>query len=488
MLNPLRLAFSSAFTLLITNAFAQGGTVFSAPTTPAVNALLNPNLDNFITLSGAAFTSTITEAVEFEKPAGAIGKWTEIFDVNEANSDITPSCGPTDIATDGNGGDVGYWIMADPTPGSPRSGDEHLVLRMRTADRGTGNFGYNFLLSTDGLYGAGVDPNAVTGNQGFEYEVQFASGGGKSGVSGWNLDGLSAQGAINCNQCITVGNVQKSNAAIAGTCTAGSPTFITFALPLANLPAGLLSNVSPAKLFIGMATAASGNQSSIVSGGNVKDYGAFNDDAFPAACVGLAVPQQFDCLMQNNYQVQQAALPVTLVSLSAKRSANGAVDIQWQTAAEVALAGYEIQRATDPTRFTAVHFVAARRNDADGIGAYSYIDAAAPASTTTYYRLRSLDHDGAEAISGIVAVEPVIAEPHKLVVAPNPATQYFQVSTTAADVDAEAVLVDALGRIVRRVHIAAGASVIRIECEDLPKGLYTIGIAATDRAVRVVLY
>ena len=161
----------------------QGGNVNVAAGT-ATDPQLDPDGDGFITVSGGALTSVTTERSEFEAPTDLVGDWVEIFDVAEANGDVNPICSASDITPDGDGGNAGYWDLTDPTPLAPRSGDEHLVLRMRVADEPQGNAGFSFVLSTDGLYGAGVDPNAVAGNQGFQYEILFTSGGGGKGVSG----------------------------------------------------------------------------------------------------------------------------------------------------------------------------------------------------------------------------------------------------------------------------------------------------------------
>lgn len=146
---------ASAFLLSGTASavFAQAGLV----TTPSTVALLDPNGDGYITASGAPFTSGTTELAELGVLPGGVTDWVPIFDLTEAGSDVTPSCSFSDLATDADadGGDFAFWNITDPTPGTPTSGDEHMVLRVRTADAAGGTVGLNVIFSTDGRYGDG---------------------------------------------------------------------------------------------------------------------------------------------------------------------------------------------------------------------------------------------------------------------------------------------------------------------------------------------
>lgn len=475
-------------------ASAQGGDVAKAAG-PAYNPQLDPDGDGFITADGQPFTSGTTEAAEFELPTHAVGTaWNEIFDISEAGSDITPNCSSTDIVTDDDGGGIGYWLMTDPTPTSPRSGDEHLVLRMRLAARGKGNFGFNFLLSTDGLYGNGVDGNALAGNQGFEYEIQFSSGGGNKGVSGWDVDGLIAPGTLNCAQCISVDDVQKANAASAGGCPPDEPTFITLAYELSRLPAGLTSDVEPIDLFIALATAKSGNGGSILNANNVADYGAFNNEALPPDCGTATGSAQFDCLMEDAFEVQQAALPVTLIGFTARRGAASTAGLTWQVAEERELAGYAVERSADGRAFDAIGFVAARANDRAGVIEYRFTDRVAPRHQTAYYRLVAVDLDGSSEYSPIVALSATPSASSTVGVYPNPAmrdgTLRIELAPHTANIHTESrpqlTLSDTHGRTVRSQ--ALSASVATIDLAGLPAGLYQLVVAdGTERLVSRVI-
>lgn len=444
--------------------FGQAGLVSNAHVNTVYDAMLDPDGDGYITESGTAFLSTTDQAPEFEILANSINGWVEIFDVNEASSDVTPSCSNVDISEDADGGGIGWWNMIDPTPGTPRSGDEYLLVRLRISDNYSGNFGYNFLLSTDGLYGNGIDGNAVTGNQGFEYEIQFSSGGNKKGVSGWDVDGLATNGTVNCASCVDIVDVQESNAGVAGGCTSGIPTFITFAFPLSFLPAGLTSAVTPSDLFIGIATAASGNNTSILGGGNVKDYGAFDDGAYPVGCTGTGAAL-FDCLMETAFVTQQAALPVELLQFEAATENTGNL-LYWKVATEVELQGYELESSSDGITFVTRAFVDAKSNGAVGTTDYSFFDS--NADPLVYYRLRNVDFDGSFEYSKIIVVKRSVKE---WSIYPNPIrTQQAQQLNVTNIEEGDFTLTTVFGRQIAEYAISPGTTTVQLP--SLQSGTY----------------
>ena len=458
-------------------ALAQGGNVTRAHTDDAVyGPLLDPNSDGFITASGGAFSTDSTEIDEFELPTGAVGGWVEIYDHSEGSGDISQGCKSLDIVTDANGGGIGYWIAVDPTPTSPQSGDEYLVIRVRVADApATGNSGYNYVLSTDGLYGAGIDANAVEGNQGFEYEMQYSTGGGKRGVSGWSIDGLATKGAVNCIECVLPEDVQLAQAAVAGGCPGGSnvPTFISFAYPMSLL--GMGSDIVPADLFIALATANSGNNTSVVGGGNVNDYGAFLDNDPSGPCVGQSGAVLFDCFMDVAHEVQQEALPVTIVSFTAERR-EAFDELRWTAADEQDFDRYDVERSLDGKSWTVV---GSERGRGVGGRVESYRLAVGLIAGPRYYRLRAIDLDGSSETSWAVAVAGGDAT-SRISVTPNPVSDYLQLSWAASDARATFSLTAVDGRTVRTGNLAGGTA--ELDVSDLSRGAYVLTVASAAGA------
>jgi hypothetical protein len=82
-------------------------------------------------------------------------------------------------------------------------------------------------------------------------------------------------------------------------------------------------------------------------------------------------------------------IPLRFLGIEAKRE-NSSVKINWQTANEVAVNYYEIQRSIDGSNFTTVGNLNAKNLD---IQSYSFIDPNAPASKL-FYRIKANDLDG----------------------------------------------------------------------------------------------
>ena len=442
--------------------------------TPTYAAMLDPNGDGYITKSDVApqtpFSSGTTEAAEFEVIPNAVSGWIEIFDVAEANGDITPACSNVDIVEDADGGGIGYWTTVDPTPTAPTSGDETILFRVRIANRYSGNFGYNFLVSNDGLYGA-ADANAIPGNRGFEVEVQFSSGGNDKGVSAWDIDNATAPSSIACASCVALDDVQQAQAFVAGGCTSGAPTFVTFPLPLSYLGVG--SDVDPVDLFIGLATAASGNNTSILGGGNVKDYGAFDDTQNATTCPDESGAGLFDCLMAEAYVAQQTALPVTLVAFAGER-VDGVDHLAWAAVDERDFDRYDVERSGDGRTWSVVGSVAGAGADGELVDyAFAY---APPAGVSSYYRLRAVDLDGTADLSRVIAVAGPPTRGGDLTAAPNPTLGLLRVGLADAGAGATYALTAADGREVRRGPLP-GAGIV-LDVADLPAGAY--GLNARD--------
>jgi uncharacterized protein (DUF362 family) len=99
------------------------------------------------------------------------------------------------------------------------------------------------------------------------------------------------------------------------------------------------------------------------------------------------------------------SLPVELVSF-AVYSENGGAQLIWHVVDEVNVLGYEIQKSSDGKTFVKTHFIPAKDINLDK-KQYSYFDDTIGAGKT-FYRLRIIDNDGSEELSGIVEAQGVI--------------------------------------------------------------------------------
>jgi hypothetical protein len=222
---------------------------------------MDPNGDGWVTTTGSVFVSD--DQSEFEIPYLAIPQVSA-----EPSGDLGTgsTCGPTDIVDDPNtGADGSYYFIGDPD-GISGSGDELLQFRLRMAkDPGAGAFGFSVLVDTDILFGAS-DPNSVSGNPGFEFEIRLKSGGG-AGIFVDNVDGTTA--GTNLASFGIGSNSQRSYALSQDINCTSSVVFFDFYVPLAAL------NMTDNSNFRLIAATASSPGS--VLNGSASDIGGTND-------------------------------------------------------------------------------------------------------------------------------------------------------------------------------------------------------------------
>jgi len=109
------------------------------------------------------------------------------------------------------------------------------------------------------------------------------------------------------------------------------------------------------------------------------------------------VPQPGNVLLSGSVST---VLPVKISSVTAAPQNNN-VAIQWQVESEINVNKYEIQRSVDGKKFNTIDTVVARGNNITENLSYSCLDINA-VSGVNYYRIRSVDNDGAAAYSQIV--------------------------------------------------------------------------------------
>lgn len=446
------------------------GAITHTPVNPPFITMLDQNSDGFITSSGAAFMNGVDEMSEFEAVANSVTGWVEIQDISEVSSDITPNCGNPDLITDDDGGDFAFYNIIDPTPLSASSGDEYIVLRFRLAKSPNGNFGYNFLFDTDAMYGSGIDPNALCGNSGFEREIQFANAGGRKGVSAYDVDGSTSMSVLSpaCSQCVSDVDVQEACAASSGGCMTSDPQFITFALPLSYI--GIPSDYATEDFYISVATASSGNATSILGGGNVTDFGAIdgNNVGCPS-CFGLSGCSLFDCQTNCIYDAFAPALPVELLEFNANR-ANKNVELKWRTSTEINNSHYEVEHSTDGENFRKLGIIRGRGTTTQA-ERYSYTHYQ-PVDGVNYYRLKQVDLDGQFSYSKIVDLDYL--EENSLNIHPALATDYIQLTTENDRSIRCFVILDSMGKLTKQVSLSGLSPSITVNIDDLPKGHYFI--------------
>ncbi|MBO2008240.1 IPT/TIG domain-containing protein [Hymenobacter negativus] len=163
-------------------------------------------------------------------------------------------------------------------------------------------------------------------------------------------------------------------------------------------------------------------------------------------------------------------LPVELTAFSATAQGTG-VALAWRTASERSSAYFQVERSTDGTTFKALTQVPAQGNRTAPTD-YAFTDATLPASAPQlYYRLKQVDTDGTATYS---AVRTVARPLSALALYPNPAQGTTKLNLPALPQVRTVLLLDVVGRELRRFSLPADASAVPLNLAGLAPGLYTV--------------
>ena len=136
-------------------------------------------------------------------------------------------------------------------------------------------------------------------------------------------------------------------------------------------------------------------------------------------------------------------LPVTLIDFSAKYLAN-TITLNWTTALESDMAGFEIQKASGGIHFTTVATIPAT----GGLNGASYVMTDnQPFSGINYYRLKLTGKDGHFTYSNILKI--AVNAIHSFSVFPNPAHDFISINGNISGVK-ELWLINADGHVARK--------------------------------------
>ncbi len=237
---------------------------------PSPDSILDPNKDGWISASGGAIDTSVVidESFDFEYPM------IPMFHLSiEPPADLMTGndCGKSEIVDNpGYPMSAGYWYLGD-QDGFPGNGDEFVMYRIRIARNVNGAYGFSFLIDTDnriGFTGPTADPNAVTGNPGFEIEIIYGTAG-QGLVSIMDVDGTTTGTTLSSYPGST--HSQRSHAGYTN-CPLSDPVFLDFYVPFDSI--GINPNDSIRMIF---ATSSSANSA---LGGSASDIGGVNDNLY----------------------------------------------------------------------------------------------------------------------------------------------------------------------------------------------------------------
>ena len=176
--------------------------------------------------------------------------------------------------------------------------------------------------------------------------------------------------------------------------------------------------------------------------------------------------------------IAAGSLPIRFENISAKLS-NGKTVIAWQTTSELNTSHFIIQRSNNGTSYTNLGSVNAMGS---GANSYSFTDIS-PISGTNFYRLSSVDNNGAVTYSKVVSVSFASSE-LGIKIYPNPAKSSI---TILGDHIASVQIVDNMGKLLSSLSYK-DASAPSLSVDGLPAGIYRLHILTTDSKMRSVCF
>jgi hypothetical protein len=174
-------------------------------------------------------------------------------------------------------------------------------------------------------------------------------------------------------------------------------------------------------------------------------------------------------------------LPIELSSFTGKKFDDKSNLINWETKTETNTKEFILERSTDGTTFETAAILPAK-NSATG-ASYQYQDNILDKNQTYYYRLATVDFNGAVHKSGLVVVErrPYLFTAFSLY--PNPASTILTLEgETNAAGGVKISVYDILGKNVgeQNVELINGLNSINIPVQQYTSGMYYIKVVSND--------
>ena len=170
-----------------------------------------------------------------------------------------------------------------------------------------------------------------------------------------------------------------------------------------------------------------------------------------------------------------AVLPVELSAFAAQKMNETSTKISWSTANELNTAYFNLERSTDARTWDKVAQLNAAGTSFENLD-YLYFDKKIPLTIrqegTIYYRLKTIDLDGAFEYSRVRTVEFKVEEA-KLIAYPNPTQDFVDIESEEGIVSIE--VYNNQGKQV------AATQTSRVDLKDYPSGVYRVKVDTGSR-------
>lgn len=182
----------------------------------------------------------------------------------------------------------------------------------------------------------------------------------------------------------------------------------------------------------------------------------------------------------SNVYPQNTTLPVDLLSFTGTYN-NQATQLNWETAAEVNLRHFEVERSTDGVNFTAIATVNA------GGTRYQYTDdLSAVSGNVFHYRLKAVDNDDRFKYSQVVTIRKGNQDISGVILHPSPVNSgrgsiRFQAERNG---EADIRVIDLTGKVVlqQKVRVYTGANSVPVnQLDRLKPGNYVLQLTTADQ-------
>lgn len=180
-------------------------------------------------------------------------------------------------------------------------------------------------------------------------------------------------------------------------------------------------------------------------------------------------------------------LPLTLISFNGK-TLNGVNSLYWESARELNVARFDIERSSNGISF--VNLGTVKAFGTTDFNKYNFNDTKTPEGVS-YYRLRIFDKDGTSKLSGIIALNNKKNNNQIITVFPNPVKDVAFVTLQAPTSSYSIELNQMNGQRVKSKQIdVSGITNTSLDLTDVPAGTYMMvlrnneGIKAIQRVVK----
>ena len=195
---------------------------------------------------------------------------------------------------------------------------------------------------------------------------------------------------------------------------------------------------------------------------------------------------QPEAYMGNNTAYQgfsvMTPLPLSLVSFTGTLKNKDAV-LSWTTANEQNVSHFELERSFDGAIFSVINKTSAFNTIGEHSYAYTDVEWAKKSNGYVYYRLKSVDKNGAYSRSQIVKFA---VDNNELLIVnayPNPATSILNLEIQAPKADNYTVkIADITGKTITNVlyKMDAGIQHFKVPVNQLASGAYILSISSKD--------